>query len=194
MSVKKSIQISEDWIVVLLGGLSIVFILLGLHLPLPVYNWSSGAELGSKLLTTDNLLALLYQLLFVLGISAIGFVLSGKSLKYLFAGFTVLYILTIFATIIVGSAQVRSMNLEAVIISLSVGLLISNFLKVPEWLKSVLSTELYVKIGLILLGTGVIFGDILKAGTLGLIQALAVVISVWYFAYWISTKRDVINT
>ncbi|MBU6157537.1 MAG: putative sulfate exporter family transporter [Bacteroidetes bacterium] len=191
MSVNKTIQLSEDWIVVLLGGLSIVFILLGLNLPLPVYNWSGGAELSSKLLTTDNLLALLYQLLFVLGVSAIGFLLSGKSLKHLFFGFPVLYLLTIFATFIAGSAQVRSLNLEAVIISLTVGLLISNFLKVPEWLKAVLSTELYVKIGLILLGTGVIFGDILKAGTLGLIQALAVVVSVWYFAYWISTKLKI---
>jgi uncharacterized integral membrane protein (TIGR00698 family) len=48
-----------------------------------------------------------------------------------------------------------------------------------------------VKIGLVLLGTGVIFSDILKAGSLGLIQALLVVLSVWYFAYWICMKLKV---
>jgi uncharacterized membrane protein YadS len=37
----------------------------------------------------------------------------------------------------------------------------------------------------------VIFGDILKAGSLGLIQALVVVISVWYFAFWISKKMGI---
>jgi uncharacterized integral membrane protein (TIGR00698 family) len=50
---------------------------------------------------------------------------------------------------------------------------------------------LYVKIGLVLLGTGVIFGDILKAGSLGLVQALLVVVSVWYFAFWISKKMGI---
>jgi uncharacterized integral membrane protein (TIGR00698 family) len=48
-----------------------------------------------------------------------------------------------------------------------------------------------VKIGLVLLGTGVIFSDILKAGSLGLIQALLVVLSVWYFAYWFCKKMKV---
>ena len=37
----------------------------------------------------------------------------------------------------------------------------------------------------VLLGTGIIFGDFLKAGSLGLVQALVVVLSVWYFAYWL---------
>jgi uncharacterized membrane protein YadS len=37
----------------------------------------------------------------------------------------------------------------------------------------------------------VIFGDILKAGSLGLIQALVVVISVWYFAFWVSKKMGI---
>jgi uncharacterized integral membrane protein (TIGR00698 family) len=58
-------------------------------------------------------------------------------------------------------------------------------------LKASLSTEAYVKIGLVLLGTSVIFGDILKAGSLGLIQALIVVVSVWYFAYWIAKRLGV---
>lgn len=58
-------------------------------------------------------------------------------------------------------------------------LIISNFFTVPDWLKNSLSTELYVKIGLVLLGTSVIFGDILKAGSLGLVQALLVVVAVW---------------
>ncbi|WP_312696892.1 YeiH family protein, partial [Sphingobacterium mizutaii] len=77
---------------------------------------------------------------------------------------------------------------EAVIFSLAIGLIISNFFKLPDWFKAALNTEMYVKIGLVLLGTTVIFGDILKAGSLGLIQALVVVVSVWYFAFWICKK------
>lgn len=83
------------------------------------------------------------------------------------------------------------MNLEAVIFSLLIGLLIGNIFKLPRWFHAGLSTELFVKIGLILLGTSIIFGDILKAGSYGLLQALVVVLSVWYFAYWICKKLSV---
>jgi uncharacterized membrane protein YadS len=48
-----------------------------------------------------------------------------------------------------------------------------------------------VKIGLVLLGTSIIFGDMLKAGSLGLLQALIVVLSVWYFAFWVCKKLGV---
>jgi len=74
---------------------------------------------------------------------------------------------------------------------LCIGLIIGNLFRLPEWLRAALSTEMFVKVGLVLLGTTVIFGDILKAGSLGLIQALVVVLSVWSFAYWVSKKLKV---
>lgn len=60
-----------------------------------------------------------------------------------------------------------------------------------NYILAALSTKLFVKIGLVLLGTSVIFGDILKAGPLGLIQALLVVLSVGYFAFWVSKRLKV---
>ena len=93
--------------------------------------------------------------------------------------------------VLAGNAAVKSVNLEAVIFSLTLGLIIGNFFKLPDWLRSSLSTELFVKIGLVLLGTSVIFSDILKAGSLGLIQALIVVLSVWYFAFWLCKKLKI---
>ncbi len=115
----------------------------------------------------------------------------GKSAIATAKGFPVVFLLTTIALILAGNAFLKNWNLEAVIFSLSIGLIISNFFTVPTWLKDSLSTELFVKIGLVLLGTSVIFGDILKAGSLGLIQALLVVISVWYFAFWISKKLGI---
>ncbi len=190
---KKQFIIHEDWAVVILGLLIIVVTLSGFILPVPVFNWGNSTELFSKILGVKNLLLILLQLVFVIVIAGVGALLTGRSLKSFILGFPVVYVLTIIALIIAGSAAVRGLNLEAVIISLSIGLIISNFFKVPEWLRSSLSTELYVKVGLILLGTSVIFGDILKAGTLGLIQAVIVVVSVWYFAFWISKKLKVDN-
>jgi len=185
------LTLHEDWAVVILGSLIIILSLAGLLLPVPSFGWKDSAELTGKVLGSANLIKVLIQFGFVIIIGGVGALITGKSIKNYTLGFPLVYIVTIIALILAGSSQAKSLNLEAVIFSLVLGLLISNFIKLPEWLKSSLSTELFVKIGLVLLGTSVIFGDILKAGSLGLIQALLVVTSVWYFAFWICKKLKV---
>jgi uncharacterized integral membrane protein (TIGR00698 family) len=185
------LTLHEDWAVVILGSLIIILSLAGLLLPVPSFGWKDSAELTGKVLGSANLIKVLIQFIFVIIIGGIGALITGKSIKNYTLGFPLVYIVTIIALILAGSSQAKALNLEAVIFSLVLGLLISNFIKLPEWLKSSLSTELFVKIGLVLLGTSVIFGDILKAGSLGLIQALLVVTSVWYFAFWICKKLKV---
>ena len=56
-------------------------------------------------------------------------------------------------------------------------------------MRPAIQSEFYIKIGIICLGATVLFGEILKSGAYGLAQALIVVLSVWYFAFWISRKR-----
>lgn len=191
MTDQKKLVVHEDWAVVILGGLIIILALAGLILNVPAFSWGTTAELTSKVLSSANLQLIGIQFLFVLVIAALGALITGKSVAASLKTFPIVYILTVIALILAGNAQVKALNLEAVIFSLGIGLLIGNFLKLPEWLKSSLSTELFVKIGLVLLGTSVIFSDILKAGSLGLIQALVVVLSVWYFAFWLCKKLKV---
>jgi len=187
----KSFQLHEDWAVVILGALVIVLALFLYVVPVPVYKWSSSAELSANVFNGKNLRVLLIQFLFTLAIGAIGAWLTGKSVRNFMLGFPAVYLLTIFALVLAGNTFIKSINLEAVIFSLVIGLLIGNFFKLPQWFRDTLSTELFVKIGLVLLGTTVIFSDILKAGSLGLIQALVVVLSVWYFAFWLCKKLKV---
>lgn len=191
MSVNNKLNIHEDWVVVILGSLTILLVLSGLLLPIPVFSWKNFAELSATVLSSSNLKFIGLQFLFVIVIAAIGAFLTGKSVKSSLQTFPVVYILTIVALVLAGNSEVKSLNLEAVIFSLAIGLAISNFFKLPEWFKTALSTELFVKIGLVLLGTTVIFSDVLKAGSLGLIQALVVVLSVWYFAFWLCKKLKV---
>ena len=82
-------------------------------------------------------------------------------------------------------------GLESVFFAVAFGLLISNTIGVPNWMRPALQSEFYVKIGLVLLGTTVIFGEIMQAGALGLIQALVVVFCVWNFGYWVARKLGV---
>jgi len=187
----KQYTLHEDWTVVLLGFV-IIGISLFIFLPeVPVFKWSNGTDLLKDVFAIGNLQILVIQFIYLIIIGSIAAFLIGKSVKNFLLGFPIVYLLTVLALIIAGNTTIKGLNLEAVIFSLIIGLAIGNFFKLPEWFRLALSTEVFVKIGLVLLGTSVIFSDILKAGSLGLIQALIVVLSVWYFAFWMCKKLKV---
>lgn len=182
------LQISEDWTVVVLG-LAIIFLaLLGIVIPSPIFNWTNAGDLTNVVFSGKNLLAILAQFVLIYGVAILAAGMLRQNLRAILFMLPAVYLLTLVALILAGNAFFKEYNLEAVIFSLAIGLIISNFFKLPEWFKKALSTELYVKIGLVLLGTSIIFSDILQAGSLGLVQALVVVITVWYFAFWICRK------
>ena len=181
----------EDWVVVILGFIIIGVSLGGFLLAAPEYGWATSADLTGKVLTGANLGKIALQFVYVALIAVLGAALTGKSITGVLKAFPAVYLLTTVALIIAGSSQMKALNLEAVIFSLGIGLLIGNFFKLPTWFKDALASEFYVKIGLVLLGTSIIFADILKAGSLGLIQALVVVISVWYFSFWLCRKLKI---
>ena len=188
---KIKFSIPEDWTTVLIGFLIIVLFITGLVIPAPAYSWNNTAELFDKILAGKNLISIGIQFLALWLSSILATWLTAKKVNAFIIAFPLLFILTVLALIIAGNKQVKALNLEAVIFSLTIGLIIGNLFKLPEWFRQALSTELFVKIGLVLLGTSVIFSDILKAGSLGLIQALVVVLSVWYVAYWLCKKLKV---
>lgn len=191
MSSAKSFTLTEDWTVVFLGGIIIALALSGLIVPAPAFGWKDGESLQTTVLGSGNLLKVGVQFVFVLVVGGIGTALLGKPLKRYLVVFPVVFLLTCVALLIAGNGKMKGLGLEAVIFSLLIGLLIGNLFTLPGWFREALSTELFVKIGLVILGTSIIFGDILKAGSLGLIQALLVVLSVWYFAFWLCKKLKI---
>src|SRR6478735_1140214 len=170
-SEKSEFSIHEDWVVVILGFLIIAVALSGVVIPAPKFSWKDGSELLEKVLSVKNLLYIGAQFILTIAIAVVAAYLTKKSILAALKVFPVIYALTLVAIILAGNSAVKAYNLEAVIFSLTIGLLIGNLFKLPEWLRSALTAELFVKIGLVLLGTTVIFADILKAGTLGLVQA-----------------------
>lgn len=183
--------LNEDWSTNLLGLLTIVALLGGLQLPTPADDWKTTDELLNRVLSTENLIKYLQQFFYAYALMLLGFVLMRKPLRYIVLGFPVIYLLTWFALVLTGNGFMSSLKLEVVIFSLIIGLVLSNLFTVPHWLKASLSTEFFVKTGLVLLGSSVIFDDILQAGGLGLLQALIVVLGVWYFAWWVCKKLGV---
>lgn len=78
--------------------------------------------------------------------------------------------------------------LEYAFWALLLGLLVSNTVKTPEWLKPALRTEFYIKTGLVILGAQVLFSNIQKFGLYGLGIAWGVTPIVIIFMWWYGTK------
>jgi hypothetical protein len=188
---KRRIAIHEDWVIVILGFAIIFLAVSGFVIPVPSFSWKSADELLGKVLSNANLVKAGWQFLFLYIVALLATGLSGKPIKYSAVVFPIVAALTFIALVLAGNSGMKALNLEAVIFSLSVGLLIRNLFALPLWIRESLTAELFVKIGLVLLGTSVIFSDILKAGSLGLIQSLVVVVSVWYFAFWLCRKLKI---
>jgi uncharacterized integral membrane protein (TIGR00698 family) len=82
-------------------------------------------------------------------------------------------------------------SLEYVVFALLIGLVVNHTVPVPTWLREAVRTEYYIKTGLVVLGAGILVDDILRAGFLGIAQALVVVLSVWTFAFWLARRLRV---
>lgn len=182
---------SEDWMVVWLGFLIIGLILVGLRPSLPKFSWAGSEQLLGNVLSPANLWKSAQVGIAYLVISAIGiWLMGGKIVKYI-AGFPIIYVLAWLSQVIAGNSTVNYWGLEYVIFALVLGLFISNVLGVPVWLQEAIRTEYYIKTGLVLLGAGILFLEILQAGALGIIQALVVVTAVWYVCFWLAKKLRV---
>ncbi|MBM4327927.1 MAG: putative sulfate exporter family transporter [Deltaproteobacteria bacterium] len=151
---------------------------------------ASGNVIG-KLFTADNMKWSIYIGIGMLILSVIAMALMGHNVGLFILGFPVVYIITWIALFVAGNYTINVYGLEYVIWCLVIGLFISNVIGLPAWLKPAVQTEFYIKTGLVILGAGILFKEILEAGALGIIQALCVVAVVWYFCYWLCQKLGV---
>ncbi len=153
---------------------------------------SDGAgALASKVFSSVNILRSIYIGIAVLILTAIGIALMGGRVKAFVSGFPIVYGISWFSQFIAGNTTINYWGLEYVIFALLIGLFISNVLRVPDWLKEAVRTEYYIKTGLVVLGAGILFFEILEAGVIGIVQALLVVFTVWYACFWLGRKLRV---
>ena len=188
--------IGQDWASVVTGFILILVVLIaGYNIGTPSFGgkagWSSNQDMPGIFSASSLWISLLSTLLVFGIITVIGVILSGDSLKKFITGFLTVFLLAVLAQFISSYAGFKNIGLETVLFSLVLGLLIGNIGKLPGWIRPGVLTELYVKIGLVLLGATILFKDILTAGSFGLIQAVIVVSVVWYFAFWIARKMKV---
>lgn len=148
----------------------------------------SASNLLDKVFSSDNLTKSLYLAVGVLVLSAIALAFLSVNIGSFVIGFPIVFILAWISLFIAGNQTVNYYGLEYVLWCLALGLFISNVIGVPKWLLPAVRTEFYIKTGLVILGANILFGEILEAGALGMIQGVLVVSVIWYTCYWICKK------
>lgn len=185
-------NLSEDWWAVWIGGLLITAVLLfavaspGFKFTTPVYQWTNQQELFDKVFALNNLLLLTGIGLVFMIVSSISISLSGGRAGSFIRGFALIFFLGIVSLVIAGNKTISNYGIEYVVFALVAGLLIGNLTSIPQWLKEAARSEFFIKTGLVILGTSVLFTDIVQAGIPGILQAVAVVSVVWFFSLWLS--------
>ena len=125
-------------------------------------------------------------------LSYLGYLFMGNKDKGgFFLSFIVIYALVLLANWITDIAFVKKMGLESVFFSVLIGLTVRNTIGLPKWMEPAVRSEYYIKAGLVILGSSILFGEIMRAGSLGMVQAIIVVLSVWYFSFWVSRKMGI---
>ena len=188
---------SEDIWAVCIGGLLIVVILLavflfpGIHFKQPVYQWSGGTDLIARVAHGNNLLVIGCIGIVFFMLSSVAIACTGNSIKQFSKGFTVIFILAIISLVIAGNGTISYYGIEYVVFGLLIGLLLSNLLHLPSWIRDAARSEFFIKTGLIILGTSILFTDIINAGLPGILQSILVVAAVWFFALWLCRRLRV---
>ena len=131
-----------------------------------------------KLLRTFVVLAVLF---------ACGVKLQGEKIGKYLPAFICLFVLAVIVRLISAEFTLNR-YLEWAFWALIVGLLISNTVGVPQWMRPAIRTEFYIKTGLVIMGFSVLFSNIAKFGLYGLGIAWVVTPIVIIFMWWLGTK------
>jgi len=150
-----------------------------------------AAATPSKVFAWPNLAKALWIALAWGVVAAAGVLLIGGTAGAFLAGFPAVFALAWLARVLAGNGLFIDYGVEYVIFALLTGLLVSNTIGVPGWLKPAVQTEFYIKTGLVILGAGLLFMEVLQAGALGIVQAVLVVTVIWYVCFWLARKLRV---
>jgi len=191
----------EDWQAVWIGGIVIVLACVAVLTgwfdlsALKFSTWTLGEKiegaaaakvvpLSQQLLSGAFWIKTLRTLLVLGVLFTLGVKLQGESVKKYVPAFIGLFVLA-FVVRLISAEFTLNRYLEWAVWALIIGLLISNTVGVPNWLKPAVKTEFYIKTGLVIMGFSVLFSNIAKFGLYGLgiawIVTPIVIIFMWYF-------------
>jgi uncharacterized membrane protein YadS len=176
----------EDWLVVWIAFIILIITTTGLITKIPsVGSWSTNISDAIGLGDLPNIAILGLGILIL---TSLGVYLKKEDLKNYWIGYPLIFIMAVVAFIISKQSTIKYYGLSYVLWALLMGLIISNITGVPNWLEGAIKTELYIKIGLVLLGAEILFPTIVQSGLVSVAQSLCAVLVTWYFCYYLAKR------
>jgi uncharacterized membrane protein YadS len=149
-------------------------------------SWSSPGGIAKDLgQQGPAYLALLIGFLAVFSFSV---AMMGHDLKEYVPGFIVIFVGSLAMFYLESWEVMQRWDLGAPLLALAVGLIIGNIVKVPEWMKTALRVEYYIKTGIVLLGATLPLTLIFKAGGIAFFQATIVSVCTWLTIFLAATR------
>ncbi len=145
-----------------------------------ILDWlqAKGSAGKAKKKTTHkpyNQIPYLVGLMVVLGLLfAVGIKYQGKDPKAFLKGFAAVFLVGIAAYFLAGQATMKHYGIGYAAWAIAIGMLISNTIGTPNWVKPALEVEFFIKTGLVLLGAEVLFNKIIAIGVPGIFVAWVV--------------------
>jgi uncharacterized integral membrane protein (TIGR00698 family) len=118
----------------------------------------------------------------------IGKAIMGQSLLRFFAGFFFVFILAVLAYMAETQSLMKHWGFGFPLWAIVFGMLISNTIGTPRWVMPAVSTEFYIKTGLVLLGAEILFNKILAIGKPGIFVAWICTPITLILTYWFGQK------
>ncbi len=137
---------SEDWVATIIGAVVLLLVIL---LPSVLKNHA-------------------YMSVIVALLTYLGYLFMGKKDNGRFLlSFAIVYLLAWLATYISGLTPVKGMGFESVFFAVIIGLLIRNTVGLPSWMAPAVMSEYYIKAGLVILGSSILFNEIMNSRCTG---------------------------
>jgi integral membrane protein len=177
-----------------LAGLGIVLVALILFaqgsiiawLTVTLAKWSSFAQLGAHF--AANYLRYLAQFVMWLAVFTVALSALGYKAREFVPSFIALYLLSVVIFAIGQWDKTNTHNLEAPLVALVVGLVLSNVIGLPRWLDAGFRVEFYIKTGIVLLGATLPFTLIVWAGPVAILQTSIISILTFVVIYWTGVR------
>jgi len=189
----KELWLKEDWWAVWIG-LSLVLVAWALFAGGSSIDWI--AAMPKKWATLQELqadlaakgLRYLVQCGLFMAVFTAGGVALGHKPKEFAPSFLLIYVISLGINIASAWTNASKYNLEAPLLALLLGLIISNLIGLPRWLDAGFRVEFYVKTGIVLLGAGLPFTLILWAGPVAILQASIVSVATFLVIFFAARR------
>lgn len=122
-----------------------------------------------------NQIPYLFGLMVILGLFfSVGIKFMGKDTKGFLKGFGFVFLVGVGSYFLAGQATMKHYGIGYAAWAIAIGMLISNTIGTPKWVKPALEVEFYIKTGLVLLGAEVLFNKVIAIGVPGIFVAWVV--------------------